>query len=154
MVNCAKGMRVLAHTSMAATKGLDVLLVPGGRGTRPLIENQAVVDWVKVQSGKVKWTTSVCTGAFVLAKAGLTVDKRVTTHHMAFNEYKKLGLPGTLIKGERFVREGNMITAAGVSAGIDMALWLTGEMYSEEIARGVQSAMEYYPDPPYGESEN
>jgi transcriptional regulator GlxA family with amidase domain len=144
-----KGMRVGAHIAMTDVKKLDVLLVPGGQGARTQIENTGVLDWIISIATTCRWTTSVCTGSFILAKAGLTKGKRLSTYWAAFDEFKKLGLSGDLIPHVRYVRDGNLVTSAGVSAGIDMALWLTGQMFDPDLARNVQRAMQYDPAPPY-----
>jgi len=142
-------MRVLADAAMADVESLDIICVPGGPGSRAVIEQSHIVDWVKSIAGSATWVTSVCTGAFVLAKAGLTKEKRLATYWGAFDEFKQLGLSGTLVPHVRYVRDGNMLTSAGVSAGIDMALWLVGEMFSPQFSRDVQRAMQYDPAPPY-----
>ncbi len=144
-----KGMRVGAHASIQQIHRLDILCVPGGQGSRSVIKNPNLLSWVKNISNDCEWITSVCTGAFVLAKAGLTKDKNITTHWAAFDEFKQLGLEGNLNAGVRYIQDGNLVTSAGVSAGIDMALWLTGQLFSPGFARAVQLAMEYDPAPPY-----
>jgi len=148
-IKAAKGMRVLADAAMSAVKNLDIICVPGGPGVRPLLGKSDIIDWVKDISKNATWVTSVCTGAFVLSKAGLTQDKRLTTHWLAFEEFKTLGLSGNLVPEVRYVRDGNLLTAAGVSAGMDMALWLVGELFTPKFARDVQRAMQYDPAPPY-----
>ncbi len=148
-VTCAKKMRVLTDGAISDTIDWDVILMPGGEGTRPLLDNEPVIKWLQSQAKSAKWITSVCTGSMVLAKAGLTAGKKITTHHLNFEEFRQRELPGELVSGVRYVCDGNLITAAGVSAGIDMALWLTGQMFSPTMARSVQSAMQYDPDPPY-----
>ncbi len=144
-----KGMRVGAHAAMADIASLDVICVPGGQGSRAQINNDAVIKWVQSTAPTCEWVTSVCTGAFILAKAGLTQGKRLATFWGAFDEFKALGLPGELVPHVRYVRDGNVVTSAGVSAGIDMALWLTGQMFSPQLARKVQRGMQYDPAPPY-----
>ncbi len=148
-VRAVKGMRVLADVSMDEVDALDIICIPGGNGVRPLIQNAAVIEWVKYIAPKCSWVTSVCTGAFVLSKAGLTKDKRLATYWGAFDEFEQLDLEGTLVPNLRYVRDGNILTSAGVSAGIDMALWLVGELFSPQFARDVQRAMQYDPAPPY-----
>jgi len=148
-VRAVKGMRVLADASIDEISKLDVVCIPGGQGTRTLIQNQSVMDWVSKIAGTCEWVTSVCTGAFVLSKAGLTNGKRLTTHWAAFEEFKALGLEGTLVPHVRYVRDGNVVSSAGVSAGIDMSLWLVGQLFSPQFARDVQRAMQYDPAPPY-----
>ncbi|MCP5369064.1 MAG: DJ-1/PfpI family protein [Hyphomicrobiales bacterium] len=146
----AKGMRVGVHCAMADAPPLDVFCIPGGDGTRALIRNRAVLDWVAAATRPCTWITSVCTGSFVLAAAGPAKGRRVTTHWATVEELRALDLGCTVTPGERYVQDGNLVTAAGVSAGIDMALWLTGQMYGEATARHTQKAMEYDPAPPYG----
>lgn len=144
-----KGMRVGAHAAISDIDKLDVILVPGGQGTRVQIHNETVLKWLKTIVPSCEWITSVCTGSFILAKARLTKGKRITTHQYALGEFEKLGLEGNLIKDVRYVRDGNVVTSAGVSAGIDMALWLTGQMFDPTFARAVQRGMQYDPAPPY-----
>ncbi len=97
-----------------------------------------------------KWVTSVCTGALLLTAAGLAKGKKVTTHWAFVKTLRERGEAAEVLDNYRYVRDGNVVTAAGVSAGIDMALWLTGELHSPGLARAVQRAMEYDPLPPYG----
>ena len=144
-----KGMRVGAHESMNDIDKLDVICIPGGQGVRTQIKNNAVIDWVKTVTPKCEWVTSVCTGSFILAKAGLTKGKKISTYWAAFDEFYDLGLEGELLPYVRYVRDGNLVTSAGVSAGIDMALWLTGQMFTPTFARAVQRGMQYDPAPPY-----
>jgi len=134
---------------MADFKKLDVICIPGGQGARAQIKNEAVINWVKTIAPSCEWVTSVCTGSFILAKAGLTKNKKISTYWAAFDEFKSLGLEGELLPHIRYVRDGNLVTSAGVSAGIDMALWLTGQMFTPTFARAVQRGMQYDPAPPY-----
>lgn len=148
-VRCRKGLRVLADHSFADAPELDVVVVPGGQGSRTERTNPAMLEFIRRVAPRCRWVTSVCTGAFVLEAAGLTYEKRVTTHWAAMEELRDLAPHLTLCENARYVRDGNLVTAAGVSAGIDMALWLVGQMYSVEHARFTQAAMEYNPAPPY-----
>lgn len=148
-ITAVKQMRVGAHASMKAVDALDVLLVPGGSGTRTVIKDAEMMDWVSRLAPECEWVTSVCTGAFVLAKAGLLDGRRAATHWANFDEFEKLGLKGTLVPNVRYVRDRNVVTAAGVSAGIDMALWLVGQWVSPQFSRDVAKAMQYDPVPPY-----
>lgn len=148
-IMAVKGMRVGAHASMTDINALDVLLVPGGYGARAVIEDAEIMRWIKAIVSKCAWVTSVCTGAFVLAKAGLLEGRRAATHWAAFDEFEKLGLKGELVPDVRYVRDGNIVTAAGVSAGIDMSLWLVGQWFDPQMARDVARAMQYDPVPPY-----
>lgn len=148
-VRCAKGLRVLTDHTFADAPPLDVLLIPGGQGSRSERQNPAMLEFVARMAAGCTWVTSVCTGVFVLHGAGLLNDHRVTTHWGAIEEFRALAPEVTVLEDVRYVRHGNLITSAGVSAGIDMALWLVGQLYSVEHARTTQYAMEYNPAPPY-----
>ena len=145
----SKGMRVGVDCAIADAPHLDVLCIPGGKGTRVEIRNTPLLEWVAKTAATCTWVTSVCTGSFVLSAAGLTKDKKLTTHWAAIDEFSKLGLDGEILRDVRYVRDGNLVTSAGISAGIDMALWLTGQMHGIDLARATQKAMEYDPAPPY-----
>ena len=145
----AKGMRVEAHVSIADAPQLDLLLVPGGQGTRPAAENEKLLAWIAQRATAAEWTTSVCTGALLLCAAGPARGKRVTTHWGFIEQLRKRGEAAEVLENIRYVRDGNVVTAAGVSAGIDMALWLTGQMHGQDHARLTQRLMEYDPAPPY-----
>jgi transcriptional regulator GlxA family with amidase domain len=149
---CAKGLRVLADHTFAGAPPLDILLIPGGRGSRAERENPAMLDFVGRVAPRCDWVTSVCTGAFVLEAAGPARGKRVTTHWAAIEELRGLAPGLTVLEGERWVVDGNLVTSAGVSAGIDMALWVLGQATSVEHARRTQYLMEYDPAPPYADS--
>ena len=145
----AKGMKFTPDASINDIEALDVLLIPGGAGTRREMTNKPLLEWVKMISAKATWVTSVCTGALLYAAAGLTQGKRITTHWGALDLLAKVDDKATVLSNRRYVRDGNLVTAAGVSAGIDMALWLTGQRYTPDHARNTQKAMEYDPAPPY-----
>ena len=142
-------MRVLADHTFADAPPLDVLVVPGGRGRTTERDNPAMLDYLRGAAPGCTWVTSVCTGAFVLDGAGLLGDRRVTTHWASIPELREAAPHLEVVEGARYVRDGNVVTAAGVSAGIDMALWLLGQLTSVEHARRTQHLMEYDPDPPY-----
>ncbi len=147
-VTAAKGMRILPDHDFADAPALDLVLVPGGRGTRVEVNNQALLDWIATVAPGCRWVTSVCTGSLLLAAAGPAKGKRVTTH-WGFIEALRARGEAEVVEGVRYVRDGNVVTAAGVSAGIDMALWLVGQIRDPAFARQVQRAMEYDPAPPY-----
>ena len=150
VVRGAKGMRVEVDYSFSDAPTLDVLLIPGGIGTRDEMENEVMLDFLRKKSSECDWVTSVCTGSGVLERAGLTRGKRITTHWAYVSTLRETaGDAATVLENVRYVRDGNLVTAAGVSAGIDMALWLTGELFSVPHARLTQRAMEYDPAPPY-----
>ena len=124
----------------------DILCVPGGHGVTEALGDHATVDFIRRQALGAKWVTSVCTGAFLLGRAGLLEGKSATTH-WAYTHL--LPLVGARHVAERVVEDGNVITAGGVTAGIDFALTLTARYAGEEAARRVQLALEYDPHPPF-----
>lgn len=148
-IRCAKGLRVLADHTFADCPPLDVILVPGGRGTRTQRTNDAMIRFVTEQARRSEWTTSVCTGSFILEAAGLLEGKRATTHWAAIDELLALAPDLDLDREARWVVDGNIVTAAGVSAGIDMALWLLGQLHGADHARTTQRYIQYDPAPPY-----
>ena len=125
----------------------DVLLVPGGVITRKLAaEGHPIVDWIAAAHPHTTWTTSVCTGALLLGAAGVLDGLAATTHWCAYDQLRSYGATPT---EQRVVVEGKVVTAAGVSAGIDMALTLVGMMHGPEVAQAVQLGIEYDPQPPF-----
>lgn len=148
-VTCAKGMRVEAHGAIEEAPQLDLLLIPGGQGTRREVENAALLAWIARIAQGCEWVTSVCTGALLLTAAGPARGKRVTTHWAFIAPLRERGEASEVLDRVRYVRDGNVVTSAGVSAGIDMALWLIGQMHGEAHARATQSGMQYDPAPPY-----
>jgi transcriptional regulator GlxA family with amidase domain len=147
-VRCAKGMRVLPDHTLADHPPLDVLLVPGGMGTRREVHNAAVIDWIRAVSATATWTTSVCTGALLLHEAGPARGRRVATHH-GFEDALEARGDVTVVRDARYVVDGNLVTSQGVSAGIDMALWLVGALHGRDHARAVRRYIQYEPAPPY-----
>jgi transcriptional regulator GlxA family with amidase domain len=148
-IRSAKGLRVLPDHTFADAPELDVVLVPGGIDTRREVDNPVLIDWLRMAAARCEWVTSVCTGSMLLCEAGLAEGRRVTTH-WGFVETLRERYPKTeVLEGVRYVRDGNLLTAAGVSAGIDMSLWLVGELWGVDIARQTQRFMEYDPAPPY-----
>lgn len=152
VVQAAKGLRVVADYGFADCPPFDVVLVPGGKGTRTEVDNPVLIGFLRERGQRCSLVTSVCTGAFLLARAGLLPPKdgqprRATTY---WDSLERLRALGTLeVVAERYVDSGEAITAAGVSAGIDMALYLVGRYWGEETARRVQQGIEYFPLPPY-----
>ena len=147
-VRCAKGLRVLPDHTFADAPALDVVLVPGGAGTTVAMSDPVLIGWLRGVAARCTWVTSVCSGAAVLHGAGLTKGKRVTTH-WGYVETLRQEPDITVLDNTRYVRDGNVVTSAGVSAGIDMALWLVGQLHGVEMARNVQHWIEYNPAPPY-----
>ncbi|ANN17977.1 thiamine biosynthesis protein ThiJ [Amycolatopsis orientalis] len=143
-----RDVALLAERSMAEVHRLDVLLVPGAgnRGTVAAMENRVLLDWIRRIHRHTTWTTSVCTGSLILGAAGLLRD-RATTYWASADYLEKTF--GVRYVPERYVQVGKVVTAAGVSAGIDLALYLASLLAGEETARGIQLAVEYDPRPPF-----
>jgi cyclohexyl-isocyanide hydratase len=141
------GFSILPRSSFAACPQADLLCVPGGHGVRDAIADTALVDFVRQQAKDADYITSVCTGAFILGSAGLLQGKKATCH-WAYTHL--LPLFGATQVPARFVHDGNLITAGGVTSGIDFALSLIATIASEDVARTIQLALEYDPAPPFG----
>jgi transcriptional regulator GlxA family with amidase domain len=148
VVTCAKGLRVLPDETWETAPPLDVLVYPGGRGTRTELKDDAVLDWVRGLAGRGTLVASVCTGSLVLAAAGLLDGKPATTHWQSLELLPTLGSDIEVRPDDRFVDNGMIVTAAGVSAGIDMALHLVARLHSTERAREVRRYIQYDPEPP------
>lgn len=147
-IRCAKGLQVLADHRREAAPAFDLLILPGGRGTRPLLKDDAMLAWLRDLAERGVTIASVCTGALVLAKAGLLDGKPATTHHGSLSLLAELGRDIDVQPDARFVDNGRVMTAAGVSAGIDLALHLVMRMHSVERARQVRRYIQYDPSPP------
>jgi transcriptional regulator GlxA family with amidase domain len=137
---------ITADRSLPELPDPDVLLVPGGEGNRALLDDDEVLDWLRTAHRGTTWTTSVCTGSLVLGAAGILDGKRATTH-WAYRD--RLAGFGAEAVAERYVIDGKVATAAGVSAGLDMALHLAGRIAGEDVARAIQLGIEYDPAPPF-----
>jgi transcriptional regulator GlxA family with amidase domain len=148
-VRCSKGMRVMADYTYDDHPPLDVVVVPGGAGTRVMIDNAAIVDWLRKVAPHSAWITSVCTGVSLLHKAGLVDGRRVSTHWRFEDELHEMGRVTVVRDADRYVVDGNVVTSQGVAAGIDMSLWLIGQLHTPDHARAVQKRAQYYPNPPY-----
>lgn len=147
-VTADSGVLVVGAThSLSETPSPDIILVPGGMTTMEHARDETLLGWLRTAHQTATWTTSVCSGSVILAAAGLLNGKRATSHWMALTALKALG--ATPVGDQRVVREGNIVTSAGVSAGIDLALWLAGEIAGEERAKVIQLSMEYDPQPPF-----
>jgi transcriptional regulator GlxA family with amidase domain len=137
---------VQADVSLTDVSNPEIVLVPGGKGNRPLMTDDEVLGWLREAHQGSTWTTSVCTGALVLGAAGILEDKRATTHWAYLERLRELGARPV---EERVVEDGKIVTAAGVSAGIDMALTLAGRLAGDQVAQAIQLGIEYDPDPPF-----
>lgn len=142
-VICAKGLSINPHVAFDACPALDYLLIPGGGGTRHEANNPAMLNFIAAQAPHCKAVLSVCTGAFVLHAAGLLKGKRATTHWSFLDRLRALG--DVEVVEERFVRDGNVWSSAGIAAGTDLMLAFIASEAGEEVAGKVQSSAEYYP---------
>lgn len=147
VVTCAKGVRVLPEHDLTSLPPMDVVVYPGGRGTRAHVEDEDIKDWVRRTAASGVLMTSVCTGSLVYAAAGL-LDGRPATTHWAFTDLLRSLGRDIDVRDERFVDDGDIVTAAGVSAGIDMALHLVARLASPDRARDVRRGIQYDPAPP------
>ncbi len=141
--------RMLTLVAEAAYEDMprpNILVVPGGTGTRALLADERMLAWVREAHGHSRFTTSVCTGSLVLAAAGVLNGVEATTHWAVHDTLASLG---AVPVRQRVVQRGKIVTAAGVSAGIDMALTLAGQLAGDDGARAIQLMIEYDPDPPY-----
>lgn len=147
VVTTTGGMRVVPDHTLTSCPPLDLLVVPGGWGTRSAVDNRALIDWIAARGGGVETLTSVCTGAFLLAQAGLLHGKRATTHWRSLERLRDTYPNVHVVPDRHWVVDGNVVTSAGISAGIDMALHVVARYYGEPVARGTARHMEYpYPD--------
>lgn len=148
LVQCAKGLVVQAHHSFADAPPLEVLIYPGGQGTRPQLHDDDQLTWLRHQRDVVPVMTSVCTGSLVYAAAGLLAHRAATTHWASLDQLTELDPTIDVRRDARFVDDGDMITASGVSAGIDMALHLVVRLAGADRARQVRRYIQYDPAPP------
>jgi len=147
-VTCLGGLKIIPDFSVANAPSPDILVVPGTADTSPLTSDGELLNWILETSKRCTWTVGICTGTVILAAAGVANGKRVTTHWDAIDSLRTRK-DVTVLEKVRYVRDGNLLTSAGVSAGLDMALWLVGQIYGASHAREVQHLLEYYPAPPY-----
>jgi putative intracellular protease/amidase len=139
-------LTLLAEHSIADADDPDIVLVPGGPGEVAARAGGGVLEWLGAVHETTTWTTSVCTGSLILAAAGLLEGRRATSHWLALQE---LGRLGAVAVSERVVFDGKIVTAAGVSAGIDMALALAAKVAGDDVAQAIQLGIEYDPQPPF-----
>jgi transcriptional regulator GlxA family with amidase domain len=145
LVRATGGLKVQPDYTIDDHPPINLLLVPGGWGTRREVDNPRLIDWIRAQDAQMELTTSVCTGAFLLGRAGLLQGLRVTTHWGSIERLRGSHSDATVLEGARFVDEGKIVTSAGISAGIDMALYLVARLQGEDLAHQTARQMEYTP---------
>jgi transcriptional regulator GlxA family with amidase domain len=139
-------LALVADRALSELPEPEVIVVPGGYGTRELMEDETILGWLRHAHEHSQWTTSVCTGSLLLGAAGILDGLEATTHWMALDRLAELG---AIPVSRRVVEQGKVITAAGVSSGIDMALTLAARIAGPELAQGIQLGIEYDPEPPF-----
>jgi len=145
-IRSATGLALAATMTLDECPPLDVICVPGGGGVNALMEDREILAFLRGKAGSATFVTSVCTGSLVLGAAGLLKGRRATTHWLSHDLLEKVGaIP---VKG-RVVRDGNLITAGGVTSGIDFGLTVVAELAGREAAEAIQLSLEYAPDPPF-----
>ena len=140
------GLKISADNSIDEISEADILLIPGGFGIDNLLKNEEVLDWIRRIDSTTKWTVSVCSGSLLLAQTGLLNGKNCTTHWRRKEQLQRFNVT---VKNERYTQDGKFITSAGVSAGIDMALYLVSKIAGDQTAMMYQLAIEYDPKPPF-----
>jgi transcriptional regulator GlxA family with amidase domain len=141
------GLEVTPDCTLAECPPLDVLVVPGGWGTRALLEHRPILDWIGERGAAVPTLTSVCTGALLLGRVGLLDGRRATTHWRALDLLRDVAPRATVVEDLHVVEDGHVVTSAGISAGIDMSLRVVARIHGETIARETARHMEYpYPE--------
>src|SRR5882757_6516263 len=146
VTNDVGSLSIVATATLDEVPSPDLVLVPGGPGQAEMMSDGPVHGWLRAADRTTTWTTSVCTGSLILAAAGLLAGRRATTHWLAVDQLPALG---AVVADHRVVFDGKYVTAAGVSAGIDMALTLAGRIAGDELAQLLQLGIEYDPEPPY-----
>lgn len=139
-------LALTADAALSEVDNPDVVVVPGGPGQRDYMGDGPIRDWLRAVDATSTWTASVCTGSLLLAAAGLLTGRRATTHWLAYDQLAPLG---AVPVAQRVVTDGKYLTAAGVSAGLDMAFTLAGRIAGDAVAQAIQLAHEYDPQPPY-----
>ena len=137
------GLKIISDFTLKNSPNIDILIIPGGFGTRTLLNNESLLSWIKTVSDQATTTTSVCTGSLLLAKAGLLEGKRATTHWGAIEALKSISKDIQVIDDRRIVND-EIITSAGVSSGIDMAFMIVENLYGEQVASDTAKYIEFH----------
>ncbi len=145
-VRSEHGLSIVPDKTFADAPHCDILFVPGGAGVNPLMEDEAFLDFLRERAQQARIVTAVCTGSLLLAAAGLLDGHRATTHWMSLELLELFGVEAV---PDRVVVDGNRITGGGVTSGVDFALVLAAQLYGENVAREIQLAMQYEPEPPF-----
>ncbi len=142
-IRTVHGIVIQPDGALPGVHDTDILVIPGGRGTREVLKDSETIAWVQAMAERAELVLSVCTGSMVLAKAGLLDGLKATTHHTVFDEFEAMAPNTRLLRGARFVDNGKVITSAGISAGIDMSLHIIERLFGRVTADAVAAYMEY-----------
>jgi transcriptional regulator GlxA family with amidase domain len=146
-ITATGGLKVLPDHDLASCPRLDLLVVPGGWGTRQLVQNDRVVDWIRAQAKAVELAASVCTGSFLYGQAGLLDGRRATTHWLSLDRMAETFPSVNVVRDQHVVEDGSILTSAGIAAGIDLALRVVAKLHGDAVARATARYMEYpYPE--------
>lgn len=143
-VRARNGLKIVPDFTLESAPSPHILVVPGGAGTRPLLRQATVIEWIRQKARKAELVASVCTGALVLAQAGLLHNLRATTHRENFAELAALAPNTDVVEDVRFTDNGQVLTAAGISAGIDLSLHIVARLHGVETAQRTAAYMEYH----------
>ena len=144
LISARNGLKILPDLSYQNEPIFDILIVPGGHGAEEIeIKNPVMIEWLKSQQNKVEILASVCTGALLLAEAGILDNKKATTHWMDYDRLEKEYPKVEVVRGVKFVDEGNILTSGGISAGIDMSFHIIKRLFGTEVVKDLAKRMEY-----------
>jgi len=143
LIHARSNLIVKSNYSFSRHPNLDILIVPGGAGTRKILSDEETLKWIYVQYMDIRHLISVCTGALILAKLGLLLNKKATTHHTCFHLLEEIDPTVNIIKNERFVDEDKIVTSGGISAGIDVSFYMIEKLWDKDLAVSVAREMEY-----------
>jgi transcriptional regulator GlxA family with amidase domain len=153
-ITAKNGLKVVPDFDLTSHPAPNFLLIPGGVGTRALLDDKGIIEWIRKTADRCERVLSVCSGALLLAQSGLLDNLRATTHHQVLEELEKLATNTEIIKNERFVDNGKILTAAGISAGIDMSLYFVEQLFGVLVALKTANYMEYLYLPSQTVTEN
>lgn len=142
-IRTVNGLKVKPDFAFDNHPPIDILVIPGGVGTKKEMDKSAIVEWIRWNSDRAKMTVSVCSGARILARMGLLDGMEVTTHHEVFDDIRRIAPRATLNQKARFVDNGRILTAGGISAGIDVALHIVRKLHGDQVADRTARYMEY-----------
>ena len=142
-IESVNGLKIIPDYSFKNCPKIDILVIPGGVGTKALLEQQKVLKWVRERYDETELTFSVCSGTRILGKIGLLNNVKYTTHHEIMKDMNQIAPGGIIVSGKKFIDNGKLLTSAGISAGIDLSLYLVEKMFGKEIRERTQRYMEY-----------